>query len=61
MAYQFLHIETYSEASKKAHGTEDHYNCAAQVLGEAMRVSEYSKHVENPRKVIDFGGTMSVR
>jgi hypothetical protein len=61
MAYQFLHIETYSEASKKVHGTEDHYNCAAQVLGEAMRLPEYCKHVENPRKVIHLGGTMSVR
>ena len=61
MAYQFLHIETYSEASKKVHGTEDHYNSAAQVLGEAMRVPEYSKHVDNPRKSIRVGGTMSVR
>lgn len=61
MAYQFLHIETYSEASKKVHGTEDQYNCAAQVLGEAMRVPAYSAHVEKPRKVIDLGGTMSVR
>ena len=60
MAYQFLHIETYSEASKKVHGTEDHYNCAAQVLGEAMRVPEYCTHVENPRKIIHVGGTMSV-
>lgn len=60
MAYQFLHIETYSEASKKVHGTKDHYNSAAQVLGEAMRVPAYSKPVENPREVIRLGGTMSV-
>lgn len=60
MAYHFLHIETYSEATKKVHRTEDHYSCAEQVLGEAMRVPEYCKHVENPGKIIHLGGTMSV-
>ncbi len=61
MAYQFIHIETYSEASTKVKGTTDHYNSASQVLGEAMREPVYSKHVETPEKVWHLGGTMSVR
>lgn len=60
MAYQFIHVETYSESPKKVKGTEDHFNSAAQVLGEAMRRPEYSIHVENPGRVYRLGGTMSV-
>lgn len=60
MAYQFIHIETYSEALKQVKGIEGHYNSAAQVLGEAMRVPDYSKHLDEPGKVWRLGGTMSV-
>lgn len=61
MAYQFIHIETYSEARTKVKGTTDHYNSAAQVMGEAMREPNYSKHVEAPGKVWHLAGTLSVR
>lgn len=61
MSYQFLHIETYSEAPKMVKGAEGHFNSAAQVLGEALREPEYSKHVDQPGKVLEIGGTMSVR
>lgn len=61
MSYQFIHIETYSEAAKKVSGTDGHFNSAAQVLGEALREPEYSKHVEEPGSVYKVGGTMSVR
>ena len=61
MAYQFIHIETYSEAPTKVKGTTDHYNSASQVLGEAMREPAYSKHVKTPRKVWHLSGTLSVR
>jgi hypothetical protein len=60
MAYQFIHIETYSEAIKQVNRAEGHFNSAAQVLGEAMRVPEYSKHVEDPDKAYRLGGTVSV-
>jgi hypothetical protein len=61
MSYQFMHIETYSEAAKKVSGTAGHFNSATQVLGEALREPEYSKHVEEPGSVYKVGGTMSVR
>ncbi|WP_298856917.1 Mob protein [uncultured Sulfitobacter sp.] len=61
MSYQFIHIETYSEATKKVSGTDGHFNSAAQVLGEALREPEYSKHVAEPGPVYKVGGTMSVR
>lgn len=61
MSYQFMHIETYSEATKKVSGTEGPFNSAAQVLGEALREPEYSKHVEKPGSVYKVGDTMSVR
>ncbi|MEP3844676.1 MAG: Mob protein [Paracoccaceae bacterium] len=60
MAYQFIHIETYSEARTKVKDAKGHFNSAAQVLGEAMRVPEYSAHVETPGKIYCLGGTMSV-
>jgi hypothetical protein len=61
MSYQFMHIETYSEAAKKVSGTAGHFNSATQVLGEALREPEYSKHVEEPGSVYKVGGTMPVR
>ena len=61
MAYQFIHIETYSEASKRVRGAEGHFNSAKQVLGEAQRQPEYSTHVRNPGEVWPLAGTMSVK
>jgi hypothetical protein len=42
-------------------GTAGHFNSATQVLGEALREPEYSKHVEEPGSVYKVGGTMPVR
>ncbi len=60
MAYQFIHIETYSRAQTKVKGTDNHFNSAAQVFGEARRVPRYSGHVEQVGKVYRLGGTHSV-
>ena len=60
MAYQFIHIETYSEAPKPVKGVPGHFNSAAQVLGEARRAPEYSTHVSTPGKVHQIGGSCSV-
>jgi len=60
MAYQFIHIETYSTAQTKVKGTDNHFNSAAQVFGEARRVPKYSGHVEQVGKVYRLGGTLSV-
>lgn len=60
MAYQFIHIETYSEAPKPVKDVPGHFNSAAQVLGEARRVPKYSAHVAEPRKVHQIGGSCSV-
>ncbi len=60
MAYQFIHIETYSRAQTKVKGTDNHFNSAAQVFGEARRVPKYSGHVEQVGKVYRLGGTLSV-
>ncbi|ARO15503.1 hypothetical protein BVG79_02163 [Ketogulonicigenium robustum] len=49
MAYQFFHIETYSDAPKRVRGTADHYNSAEQVEGEAAREARYSQHVAEPQ------------
>ncbi|MFW8636073.1 Mob protein [Cribrihabitans pelagius] len=49
MAYQFVHIETYSRKPKKLKGTKDQWNCARQVFEEAQRNPDFSMHVENPR------------
>lgn len=49
MAYQFVHIETYSRKPKKVKGTKDQWNCARQVFEEAQRNPDFSVHVENPR------------
>ncbi|MEN8834364.1 Mob protein [Pacificibacter sp.] len=60
MAYQFIHIETYSTAQTKVKGTDNHFNSAAQVFGEARRVPKYSGHVEQVGKVYRLGGTHTV-
>lgn len=58
MSYQFLHIETYSEAPKRVKGTQDQYNHVLQVIGEAAREPAYSRHVAEPmmpRELTAFG------
>lgn len=60
MAYQFFHIETYSEAPKKVRGTTDHYNTAEQVEEEARRTPAYSEHVATPMPYIHVGGTLKI-
>jgi hypothetical protein len=60
MGYQFIHIETYSEAPTPVKGVPRHFNSAAQVLGEARRAPEYSTHVTTPGKVYRVGGTLTV-
>lgn len=60
MAYQFFHIETYSEAPKRVHGTEDHFNTAEQVEEEARRTPAYSEHVPTPMPYIHVGGTLTI-
>ena len=37
MAYQFIHIETYSKKPKRVKGAPDQFNSIDQVLGEAAR------------------------
>lgn len=49
MAYQFVHIETYSRKPRKVKGTTDQWNCTRQVFEEAQRNPDFSRHVENPR------------
>ncbi|EDZ48577.1 Mob protein, putative [Rhodobacterales bacterium Y4I] len=49
MAYQFVHIETYSRKPRKVKGTKDQWNRARQVFEEAQRNPDFSRHVENPR------------
>lgn len=49
MAYQFFHIETYSQAPKRVRKTADHFNTAEQVEEEARRTPDYCQHVESPR------------
>lgn len=61
MSYQFIHIETYSEAAKKVSGTTGQFNSAMQIFGEALREPKYSIHVEKPGNVYKVEGTMSVR
>ncbi|MEP0942823.1 MAG: plasmid recombination protein [Rhizobiaceae bacterium] len=60
MAYQFIHIETYSTAQTKVKGTDNHFNSAAQVFGEARREPKYSSHVGEAGKVYRLGGPYSV-
>ncbi|MEX1663484.1 Mob protein, partial [Thioclava sp. 15-R06ZXC-3] len=49
MAYQFVHIQTYSLKSTKVAGTNDHFNDLNQVFGEALREPRYCDHVPAPR------------
>lgn len=60
MAYQFFHVETYSEAPKKVRGTTDHFNTAEQVEEEARRTPAYSEHVATPMPVAQVGGTLKI-
>jgi hypothetical protein len=48
MAYQFVHIETYSITPTKVRGTPNQYNSVAQIFGELMRDEVHSKHVTEP-------------
>ncbi|MFC0280510.1 Mob protein [Falsigemmobacter intermedius] len=54
MAYQFFHIETYSQAPKKVRKTADHFNTAEQIEEEARRTPDYCQHVENPRPYLQL-------
>lgn len=60
MAYQFVHVETYSEQAKSVKGSKDHYNSAAQVIGEAAREPQYSTHVDMPLPPKQFFGTLTL-
>lgn len=60
MAYQFFHIETYSEAPTRVRGTTDHYNTVEQVEEEARRTPAYSEHVPTPMPYVQVGGTLKI-
>jgi len=60
MAYQFMHIETYSEQLKPVKGSKDHFNSAAQVEGEAARDPLYSLHVDSPMPPHHVGGNLTI-
>ncbi|WP_376870736.1 Mob protein [Albirhodobacter sp. R86504] len=60
MAYQFFHIETYSEQPKPVKGSKDQFNSAAQVEGEAARDPLYSEHVDSPLPPKQLAGTLSI-
>ncbi len=62
MAFQFVHIETYSEQPKAVKGAPDQFNSAEQVLGEAAREGHFSQHVENPQEAIQlmYAGSISL-
>jgi hypothetical protein len=49
MAYQFVHIQTYSLKPARVAGTKDHYNDINQVFGEALRIPRHSGHILAPR------------
>ncbi|PWE48168.1 Mob protein [Thioclava sp. NG1] len=49
MAYQFVHIQTYSLKPTLVQRTKDHYNDLNQVFGEALRDQRYSRHIATPR------------
>lgn len=49
MAYQFVHIQTYSLKPTMVQGTKDHYNDLNQVFGEALRAERYSQYIAEPR------------
>lgn len=60
MAYQFFHIETYSERPNRVRGTTDQYNSAEQVLEEVRRTAAYSEHVAEPMPPRQIGGTLTI-
>ncbi|MDC0660846.1 Mob protein [Leisingera sp. SS27] len=49
MAYQYVHVETYTRKPKLVKGTKDQLNSVQQVFEEAQRYLHYCKHIENPR------------
>ncbi|MBB4124428.1 Mob protein [Martelella radicis] len=60
MSYQFIHIQTYGDSVRSVGQNENHVNSARQVFGEAMRLPEYSRHVDNPLPAHCVGGTHTV-
>ena len=60
MAYQFMHIETYSEQLKPVKGSKDHFNIAAQVEREAAHDPRYSEHVDRPMPPKQVGGNLTI-
>ena len=62
MAYQFIHIETYSKKPKRVKGAPDQFNSIDQVLGEAARDGHFSQHVANPKEPLQarFPGMLSL-
>ncbi len=56
MAYQFVHIETYSLKPTRVAGTKDHFNDLNQVFGEALREPRYCEHVPSPRPPVAIRG-----
>ncbi len=58
MAYQFVHIETYSITPTKVRGAPNQYNSVAQIFGELLRHGVHSQHVaepDAPRIISGFG------
>ncbi|MET3602044.1 hypothetical protein [Martelella mangrovi] len=60
MSYQFIHIQTYGDSARSVGQNENHVNTAQQVFGEAMRLPDYSLHVDNPLPAHCVGGTHTV-
>jgi len=52
MAYQYVHVQTYSNKLTKVQGTKDHFNNINQVFEEADRNPRYSGHVPDPQPPI---------
>ncbi|WP_062762493.1 hypothetical protein [Falsirhodobacter sp. alg1] len=58
MAYQFVHIQTYSDKLTRVEGTKDQYNDINQVFLEVGRDPRYSSHVADPEPpvpILAFG------
>ncbi|GGH63988.1 Mob protein [Frigidibacter albus] len=54
MAYQYVHVQTYSNKLTKVQGTKDHFNSINQVFEEADRNPLYSGHVPDPQPPISL-------